>query len=321
MGNTALGEILSKGAALDNKVKAKRGVATHLGAMTEELKALARAELNPKETDIVELDPKDIEFSATINHRQQTWLSEDNQSFLKLVRSIELAGQKLPIMVRPKGENKYELIYGSRRRQAALHLGTKVKAIIAHGVSDNEAHELAILENTNHAGLSPIEEARAVLAYKERNAPIADKDVAVVFTKSRQWVGFQVSFANLDTRFIDQCANPWTITERATREFRSTWNNTSAERQKWTKALARLNENDRKLPFRQLMEHLKGAKKSTTTEILRDKEGRVVAEVSASSIKSGRRIRRICLYENFDKPLMAQLLKTLGEDLDATVGD
>jgi len=109
MGNTALGEILSKGAALDNKVKAKRGVATHLGAMTEELKALARAELNPKETDIVELDPKDIEFSATINHRQQTWLSEDNQSFLKLVRSIELAGQKLPIMVRPKGENKYEL--------------------------------------------------------------------------------------------------------------------------------------------------------------------------------------------------------------------
>lgn len=319
MGNTALSEILSKGAVPDKTVKAKRGVATHLGAMTEDLKALARAELNAKETDIVELDPHDIEFSESINHRQQGWLSEHNQSFLKLVRSIDLAGQKMPIMVRPKGEGCYELIYGSRRRQAALHLGTKVKAIIAHGVSDKDAHELAILENTNHSGLSPIEEARAVLAYKERNAPIADRDVAVVFTKSRQWVGFQVSFANLDARLIEQCANPWTITERSTRELRSTWNNSVSERNQWTRALEKLKAENKKLPFRQLMEYLKGAKPSTGTEIIRDKEGRVVAEVSESTIKSGRRIRRICLYEDFDKKLVAQLTKALSEDIDTQI--
>ena len=221
MGDTALSAVLGRGKKIEEEpVKAKRGVNTHLGALT----SLARSERDASESDIVELNPDDIDFSDEINHRQQAWLSEDNKDFQKLVDGIALAGQKMPIMVRPKDNGRYELIYGSRRRQVALHLGINVKAIIANGVSDKDAHELAILENTNHSGLSPIEEARAVLSYKERNAPISDKDVAVVFTKSRQWVGFQMSLANIDPRFIERCSNPWTITERGTREFRSQWN-------------------------------------------------------------------------------------------------
>ena len=319
MGNTALSAVLNRTKAADEKpVKAKRGVNTHLGALTQDLKALAKSERDPTETEIVELNPADIVFSDEINHRQQEWLSEDNQSFQKLVQSIELAGQKMPIMVRLNDNGGYELIYGSRRRQTAMHLGIKVKAIIASGVSDNEAHELAILENTNHSGLSPIEEARAVLAYKERNAPVADKDVGVVFTKSRQWVGFQVSFANLDPLFINQCSNPWTITERGTREFRSKWNNSKAKRQQWTKALSKLEEQGEKLPYKKLIDKLEGKAKQTGVEILKDKEGRVIAELTEPSTKNGRRVRRICVYENFDKSQMTDLIKTLATDFDSS---
>ena len=314
MGNTALSAVLGRSNTIEKKpVKAKRGVNTHLGALT----SLARSERDATESDIVELNPADIDFSDEINHRQQAWLSEDNKEFQKLVEGIALAGQKMPIMVRPKDDGRYELIYGSRRRQVALHLGIKVKAIIANGVSDNEAHELAILENTNHSGLSPIEEARAVLSYKERNAPISDKDVAVVFTKSRQWVGFQMSLANIDPLFIEQCSNPWTITERGTRDFRSQWNNTKTKRDKWTKKLQKMKEQGKQLPYKKLIDQLTGEKDQPELDIIKDKKGRVVAEISGTSIKNGRRVRRICVYEDFDKTQIKALVDSLAEDFDS----
>lgn len=320
MGNTALGAILNQKEGVESKpVTPKRGSATHLGALTDEFKSIAKAERLPEDTDIVELDPATIVFSDDINHRCQDWLSEQNKDFQKLVHSIQLAGQKLPIMVRPVGDDNYELIYGSRRRQAALHLGIKVKAIVANGVSDNEAHELAILENTNHSGLSPIEEARAVLAYKERNAPISDKDVATVFTKSRQWVGFQVSFANLDQLFIDQCANPWTITERATRAFRSQWNGEKSKRDKWKKALSNLQTKEQKLPYKKLIDLLMVTRPQSEIDVIKDEEGRVIAEVGGTSIKNGRRVRRLCLYEGFDKSTLTKLINSLANDFDSVV--
>ena len=317
MGNTALSDILNRDDVLEHTpVTAKRGVSTHLGAITDDLKALAKSDRDPTETEMVELHPTDILFSDSINHRCQDWLSDENQSFQKLVQSIEIVGQKLPIMVRPLSGGRYELIYGSRRRQAALHLGIKVKAIIANGVSDNDAHELAILENTNHSGLSPIEEARAVLAYKERNAPIADKEVAIVFTKSRQWVGFQLSFANIDPLLIEQCSNPWTISERATRELRAQWINNKAKRIQWTKSLEKLQKEKTKLPFKKLLDHLTGVKSQDGIEVLKDKEGRVIAEVGGTSTKNGRRIRRVCIYEGFNKTAMTKLVESLSEDFD-----
>jgi len=313
MGNTALSAVLSRSDAIEKKpVKAKRGVNTHLGALT----SLARSERDATESDIVELSPADIDFSDEINHRQQAWLSDDNKDFQKLVEGIALAGQKLPIMVRPKDDGRYELIYGSRRRQVALHLGIKVKALVANGVSDNDAHELAILENTNHSGLSPIEEARAVLSYKERNAPISDKDVAVVFTKSRQWVGFQMSLANIDPMFIEQCSNPWTITERGTRDFRTQWNNNKTKRDKWTKKLHQMKEQGKQLPYKKLIDQLTGEKDQPELDIIKDKKGRVVAEVSGVSVKNGRRVRRICIYEDFDKARIINLVDSLVIDFD-----
>lgn len=320
MGNTALSSVLNRDDVLDEPpVKAKRGINTHLGAITEDLKSIAKSDLNVAESDIVELDPAEIVFSDAINHRCQDWLSEDNKSFQMLVRSIALAGQKMPIMVRPGDGGKYELIYGSRRRQAAESLGIKVKAIIANGVSDNEAHELAILENTNHTGLSPIEEARAVLAYKERNAPISDKDVGIVFTKSRQWVGFQMSFANLDPMFVDRCANPWIITERGTREFRTLWSSDTDKRNQWMKRLQKMAKEGQRLPYKKLMDHLHGVEPQSGPAVIRDKQGRVIAEVGATQTKHGRRLRRICIYEDFDKAKINKLVKSLSEDFNVEV--
>ena len=54
MGNTALSAVLGRSNTIEKKpVKAKRGVNTHLGALT----SLARSERDATESDIVELNP------------------------------------------------------------------------------------------------------------------------------------------------------------------------------------------------------------------------------------------------------------------------
>jgi len=316
MGNTSLDNILD--ATISSKsasdIKPKRGNSTHLSALTR----VAKAQDDPAEADIVEIDPHLIDFSPEINHREQGWLSEENKGFLKLVHSVEKNGQKIPIMVQSKGEGRYELVYGSRRRQVAINLKRNVRAIIANGITDTDAHTLALMENQNNEGLSPIEEARAVLAYKEKHSPISDIDVASVFSKSRQWVNYQNSLANIDPLFIERCSNPWTITEKGSREFRKLWNSQAKTREKWKKMLRSLVKKQSKLPFKLLLEHLydeEHAKKEPTQ--IKNKDGSIAAQVKEVQRKGGKNVRWVCLHESFDKAAVNKLITVLDKDFES----
>ena len=126
-----------------------------------------------------------------------------------------------------------------------------------------------------------------------------------------------MSLANIDPLFIEQCSNPWTITERGTRDFRSQWNNTKTKRDKWSKKLQKMKEQGRQLPYKKLIDQLTGEKDQPELDIIKDKKGRVVAEISGTSIKNGRRVRRICVYEDFDKTQIKSLVDSLAEDFDS----
>jgi len=317
---TGIDKLLSKDATLakkpDSKLKprlAKRGRSTHLQQLTRITNQVEEA----AESDIVEIDPNLIDFSEDINHREQSWLSADNKGFADLMESIELAGQTLPIMVRPKQGGRYELVYGSRRRQATLNLGINVKAIIARKISDSEAHKLAILENTNQSGLSPIEEARAVLALTQINPDTTNEDVAIIFSKSKQWVSLQNSFANLDKRFIDQCSAPWAITERGTRQFRSAWTNKKQLRDSWVKQLSAMKKKGEKLPFNKLIELLTSNTNDFSTAEIKTPEGVLMAEVLPVKKRAGKLIRTIRLHESFDKNEIAKIIAALDDDFNA----
>jgi len=307
MGNTIMDRISATDNVEPIDVTAKRGKSTPLQKGLTAARRFATSGEVPDDADIVELEPDAITFLEAVNHREQEWLSIDNKSFSSLIKSIEQVGQKIPILVRPKDGGGHELIYGSRRRGACAHLGIKVKALIVHGVSDNEAHELAILENTNHTGLSPLEEARAVLAYKERNAPISVDQVAVIFSKSKTWVSFQNSFANLDSLFIDACLDPWSITERATREIRS-------GKVSYKRAINSLK--GEKVPFVELIKIINGTERSKPEEIT-DDEGRLIAEVFPPSSKHGRTKRTVSLYQGADQKTVNELMTTILGELNA----
>jgi ParB family transcriptional regulator, chromosome partitioning protein len=85
----------------------------------------------------------------------------DETAMDELVHSIREVGLLQPIVVRPEGSGKYELIMGERRWRAAQAAGlARIPAIVRE--TDDERMLLdALLENLHRSQLNPLEEAAA----------------------------------------------------------------------------------------------------------------------------------------------------------------
>ena len=81
----------------------------------------------------------------------------------ELADSIRAQGVMQPIVVRPVGEGRYEIIAGERRWRASqlAELDT-IPAVIREGISDEIALALALIENIQRENLNPVEEALAL---------------------------------------------------------------------------------------------------------------------------------------------------------------
>lgn len=89
--------------------------------------------------------------------------SEFNPEHLKeLADSIRQRGVMQPLMVRPLPDGtRYELIAGERRWRAAREVGLTTVPAIVRTATDEEALEIALIENLQREDLNPIEESRA----------------------------------------------------------------------------------------------------------------------------------------------------------------
>ena len=87
--------------------------------------------------------------------------SFDAEDLADLAASIREKGVVQPILVRPVpgSADRYEIIAGERRWRAAQKAGLHDVPVVVHDVSDQEALELAIIENVQRADLNPLEEA------------------------------------------------------------------------------------------------------------------------------------------------------------------
>ena len=88
----------------------------------------------------------------------------DKAALEGLADSISEAGVLQPLIVRPVGEGRYELIAGERRWRAAQRAGlTRVPAVVRESPAD-ERLQAALIENMVREDLNPVEEARACAA-------------------------------------------------------------------------------------------------------------------------------------------------------------
>ena len=127
-----------------------------------------------------------------------------------LMRSIREKGVLQPILARkiPKkgiGPQRYQIVAGERRYQAALKAGLGQMPVMLRDLTDQEVLEIGVVENVQRANLNPIEEA---MAYKNLVDEFDRKqdDIAKAVGKSRSHVANMMRLLTLPERAQDLLA-------------------------------------------------------------------------------------------------------------------
>lgn len=85
----------------------------------------------------------------------------DEETLADLTASVRELGVLQPILVRPAGEDGFELIAGERRWRAAKRAGLQTIPALIKEVTDAASLEQAVVENLHRQDLNPLEEAAA----------------------------------------------------------------------------------------------------------------------------------------------------------------
>jgi ParB family chromosome partitioning protein len=103
----------------------------------------------------------EIPLTAIIPNPKQPRTSFDEDALSELVASIAEVGLLQPIVVRPLGEDRFELVMGERRWRAAQQADLERIPAIVRETGDHDLLRDALLENLHRAQLNPLEEAAA----------------------------------------------------------------------------------------------------------------------------------------------------------------
>ncbi len=104
----------------------------------------------------------EIAIEKIVPNPHQPRLHFDEMKLNELAQSIKEHGILQPLIVSKEGE-RYELIAGERRLQAAKRAGLSFVPAVVRVAGEQEKFELAIIENIQRHNLNPIEEAKAYL--------------------------------------------------------------------------------------------------------------------------------------------------------------
>jgi ParB family chromosome partitioning protein len=100
-------------------------------------------------------------------NRRQPRRRLDGEGATRLADSVRAQGVVQPVVVRPAGEGRYELVAGERRWRAAKAAGLPTVPAVVRETDDRESLLLALVENVAREDLTPVEEARAYAALQD----------------------------------------------------------------------------------------------------------------------------------------------------------
>jgi len=128
----------------------------------------------------------------------------DEADLAELEASIRDKGVLQPILVRPSAAHpgEFEIVAGERRWRAAQRAGLIAIPALVRELGDNEAFEIAIIENIQRADLNPIEEARAYSALMTRLG-VTQEEAAKRVGKSRSHVANTMRLSALPEKVQD----------------------------------------------------------------------------------------------------------------------
>jgi len=122
----------------------------------------------------------------------------------ELRASIESKGILEPILVRPKGKGKYQIISGERRFRAAMEAGLTEIPCIELDVPENEVLEIALVENLHRKDLTAFEEAEGYQTLIEKFG-YTHQRIAETVGKSRVTITESLSLTAIPPSVREQC--------------------------------------------------------------------------------------------------------------------
>ncbi|MGN1393350.1 MAG: ParB/RepB/Spo0J family partition protein [Succinivibrionaceae bacterium] len=157
---------------------------TALGALLRNNKSSSFLEKNNSSVEQTNNNFIDLEIGLLQRGIYQPRKDIEQERLLELADSIKSQGIIQPIVVRPVENNRYEIIAGERRWQAAKLAGLiKVPCIIKQ-IADNDAMAIALIENIQREDLNVIEQAEALLQLSQKLS-LTHEELAKKVGKSR----------------------------------------------------------------------------------------------------------------------------------------
>ena len=134
----------------------KRGLGRGLDAL------LSTVSENGDGDDAATDELQELLISQLAPGRHQPRRDFDQAALDALTQSIKAQGVVQPIVARPDGKGRFEIIAGERRWRAAQQAGLKKIPAVIRQLDERTAMAVALVENIQRADLNPIEEAEAL---------------------------------------------------------------------------------------------------------------------------------------------------------------
>ena len=126
----------------------------------------------------------------------------DDETLAELSASIAEHGLLQPIAVRPKPSGGYLIVAGERRWRASRMAGLTEVPVIVKDVTDEQAMELALVENLQREDLDPVEEAAGIRELMTR-CDLTQEQAARKLGKSRSALANSLRLLNLPENVLE----------------------------------------------------------------------------------------------------------------------
>ncbi|MBQ8683779.1 MAG: ParB/RepB/Spo0J family partition protein [Clostridia bacterium] len=125
-----------------------------------------------------------LPLEEIVPNRDQPRKQFDEEALADLAASIAQHGVLQPLLVRPMPDGSYQLVAGERRWRASRMAGLTEVPVIIREMTEQQAAELALIENLQREDLNPMEEALGYQTLME-NYGMTQEQAAQVVNKSR----------------------------------------------------------------------------------------------------------------------------------------
>ncbi|MEG2144048.1 MAG: ParB/RepB/Spo0J family partition protein [Oscillospiraceae bacterium] len=126
----------------------------------------------------------------------------DEVAIAELADSISKHGVLSPLLVRPLSNGRYQIVAGERRWRASRIAGLEEIPVVVRELTDENAYELALVENLIREDLNPLEEAMGFRTLQESFSMTQDK-IAQRVGKSRSTVANALRILNLPPEILE----------------------------------------------------------------------------------------------------------------------